>query len=98
MEVLRMCFVLVALVMVGCGGGPAPIAVDPPATPAAAETAKSVLQTVADTGELGSGAEGLRTAIQELNKPDLLADVDALESASDPEAAKAKAKEMLGKL
>ncbi|MCA9125284.1 MAG: hypothetical protein H6821_14025 [Planctomycetaceae bacterium] len=95
---MRVSLVLVALVMVGCGGGPAPIAVEPPAASGAADTAKSVLEGVIESGELGSGAEELRTAIQGLNKPDLLADVDALESASSPDAAKAKAKEMLGKL
>jgi hypothetical protein len=104
MDFLRASLVLMSLFLMGCGGGPAPVAVQPPATPAAAEAAKSALQTVADTGELGSGLETLRTALEELKQSDsekataLLADLDALEASSSPDAAKSKAKEMLGKL
>jgi hypothetical protein len=99
MDLVRASLVLVVLVMVGCGdGGPAPVAVQPPAQATGSDAVKLILDGVASSGELGSGAEGLRTAVKALNKPELLADVDALEGMTDPEAAKAKAKEMIGKL
>ena len=104
MDVARVALVLVMLLVVGCGDGPAPVPVQPPAAPAGVEAAKSVLQGIADSGEVGSGIEGLRTALEELQQSDsakataLLSDLTALEAASSPDQAKAKAKEMLGKL
>jgi len=104
MDFVRVSFVVIVLAMVGCDSGPAPVAVEPPASSAAAETVKSILQGVSESGELGSGAEELRGALEEMKQSDsatattLLADLAALESSRDPDAAKAKAKEMLGKL
>lgn len=93
---------LCAAVLMGCGGGgiPAPVSVTPPPPPAV----KALLEDVARTGELGSGAEGVRTALTELkasNGPvaeELLKELDQLEKLSDPAKIKAKAKAMADKL
>lgn len=93
---------LCSAILVGCGGGgiPAPVAVTPPPPPAV----KSLLEDVAKSGELGSGAEGIRTALTELkasNGPvaeELLKELDQLEKLNDPVKIKAKAKAMAGKL
>ena len=105
MDLVRGSIVLIVLAMIGCGGGgPAPVAVEPPAQTAGIDAVKSMLQDVAGSGELGSGAEGLRTALEAMKGSDaakataLLADLDALEASGSPDAAKAKATEMLGKL
>ncbi len=104
MHFVRVSLVLISLAMIGCGGGPAPVSVQPQAKAAPTQIAKSVLETVAGTGEVGSGVGELRTALEELKQTDsakataLLTDLDALEKSANPEAAKAKAKAMLGKL
>jgi len=72
-------------------------------TPSAAN-AKGMLEEVAETGELGSGAMLLRESLEQIQQSDatkgdpLVADMDALEGLTDPEAVKAKAKEMADKL
>lgn len=102
MTFVRVLFVLALLAVVGCGSQPAPIAVTPVET-SPADTARAVLEGIAESGEVGSGVDELRTALEELKQTDaakadaLLTDLSALEAASG-EAAKAKANEMLGKL
>ncbi len=57
MDLVRGSIVLIVLAMIGCGdGGPAPVAVEPPAQTAGIDAVKSMLQDVAGSGELGSGA------------------------------------------
>jgi hypothetical protein len=97
MPVFKILAFLSVVAMLGCGGDK-PIEVTPPPPPPAAENAKTVLQEIAQTGQVGSGAMQLRENLEELNQPALLADMDALERMSDPDQIKAKASEMLGKL
>ena len=98
MNFVRVSLVLATLAFVGCGSGPAPIAVEAPAEASGSEAAKAILNGIAETGEVGSASEELRTSLESMGKSELLGDVDALESAASPDAAKAKAKEILGKL
>ena len=51
MDLVRASLVLVALVMVGCGGGgPAPVAVQPPAQATGSDAVKLILDGVAASG------------------------------------------------
>jgi hypothetical protein len=73
-------------------------------TPAGPPPAKALLEEVAKTGELGSGAMEIRTSLEQLKATDsakgtaLLSDLDQLEKMSDPEQIKTKAREMSSKL
>ena len=91
------------LLSIGCGGGTANIpeeAVTPPAAP----PAKAMLNDVANTGELGSGASLIRDALEAMKATDaakvepLLKEMTELEGMSDPAKIKAKAKAMADKL
>lgn len=93
MTIIRILVLLSVVAIVGCGE-----TVTPPPTPPAAESAKTVLQEIAQSGQVGSGAMTLRENLEELNKQALVTDLDALEGMSDPAQIKAKANEMLGKL
>ncbi len=105
MNFLRMLLLCTVVAMLGCGSGPGSDseAVTPP-TVQPADQAKAVLENVAQTGELGSGIGELRPLFEQIKATDaakgdaLLSDLTALESSTSPDAAKAKAKEMLGKL
>ena len=63
-----------------------------------------MLDNVATSGELGSGADALKTELSNLAKTDeakakaLVADLEKMQKLSDPEAVKALAKQMAGKL
>ena len=62
---------------------------------------KKMLEAIAESGEGGSGLVGLRPSIEGLsspNKEELLADLDKLEAATDPEEVKKIATRMAGKL
>lgn len=65
---------------------------------------KASLETIAQTGEMGSAAMGFRETLEEMKKTDatkadkLLADLDKLEASSTPAQTKKIAKEMIGKL
>lgn len=91
-----------SLFVVGCGGNdlPSPVAVEPAAPPAL----KPMLENVAATGELGSGAEAIQTELDNLAKTDdakakaLKADLERMQKLSEPEAVKALAKQMTAKL
>ena len=88
---------------IGCSSQPAPVRVEQTSTPAA-DKAKAVLQDVANSGELGSGLEELRMALDELKQSDaakaeaLLQDLQKLESSGGGDAAKSQAQQMLDKL
>ena len=103
MRFVRILPVLIALAGVGCSSQPAPVAVQQTTTPAA-DKAKAVLQDVANSGELGSGLEELKMALEELKQSDaakaeeLLQDLQKLESSGGGDAAKSQAEQMLGKL
>ncbi|WP_197451448.1 hypothetical protein [Rosistilla oblonga] len=104
MEMMGRCVfgVLLTLAMIGCGSGTAPVKVQPTATPAA-QTVKATLEQVAESGELGSGAEELQKALEEMKASDpakadaLLSDFESLKNSSGA-SAKSKAKAMLGKM
>lgn len=105
MRFLRLFPVLVAFSAIGCGATqPSPVRVQPPAESSAADTAKGVLEGVAESGELGSGGEELKMALEEMKSTDsakaeeLLQDYQKLESAGGGDAAKTQAKAMLDKL
>lgn len=95
-------FSILCIWLVGCGGSPSVTteAVTPPPPPAA----KALLTDVAGSGELGSGAETIRQALEELKATDaakaegLLKELGEMEVMSDPNKIKAKAKAMADKL
>ena len=70
----------------------------------ALETVKTVLTELSESGAMGSGVGKLMAALEEYKAVDaakaeeLRKDAQSMMSASSPDAVKAKAKEMLGKL
>jgi hypothetical protein len=94
---------LVALTLAGCSGQVAPVQVTP-TKPSAMEIGKSLLEQVAETGEIGSGLDEFKMALEELKQTDaakaqeLLDGVAKLESAGGGDAAKAQAKALMEKL
>ena len=98
MVYLRILILLAVAVVVGCQGGDESINVQPTQAPAA-QSAKAILESAAETGELGSAMMELRTSLEGFEEGKaLLPDLDALEAMADPEEIKAKAKEMADKL
>ena len=98
MVYLRILILLAVAVVVGCQGDES-ISVDQPGALPAAENAKAILESAAESGELGSAAMDLRSNLEQLDQSEaLLADLDALEAMTDPAEIKAKAKEMADKL
>jgi hypothetical protein len=90
--------VLSAMFLIGCGGAKAP---PPPKIEATTTTLKSRLESVAQSGFLGSAAAGMQQAIQKLpadKSADLLKDYDELEKANSPAEVKTIAKRMADKL
>lgn len=102
MNFLRIVVLLSIVALFGCQSES--VSVEQPEALPAAENAKVLLEGVAETGQLGSGAMSLRESLEELKQADaakadpLLADLDELESLTDPAAIKAKAREMADKL
>ena len=104
MSLARLLLLFAVALIVGCGGSEKfeTIRVTPPSSPT--DQARTVLDGVAQTGEVGSGVDELRQLFEQIKQSDpakgdaLLNDLSALESTKDPSAAKAKAQEMLGKL
>ena len=96
MVYLRILILLAVAVVVGCQGDES-VRVD---QPAAAENAKAILESAAESGsELGSAAMGLRESLEGFEEGKaLLPDLDALEAMTNPAQIKAKAKEMADKL
>jgi hypothetical protein len=92
--------VLALSVAVGCGGGGSSPPTEPSPTPEVTSDAqlKERLQYIAESGGMGSAFAGIKELCEKSGKPALVADAQKLESAQSPEAAKAIAKGMLGKL
>lgn len=94
--------ICLSLPIAGCGGNdlPKPVSVTPAPPPAL----KQMLDSVAQTGELGSGADAIQTEIDSLAKTDdakakaLKTDLEKMQKMSEPEQVKAIAKQMAGKL
>lgn len=90
------------LLFAGCGGVaniPEEKVTPPPAPPA-----KAMLEDIAKSGELGSGASLIREALEAMKATEpakvepLLKEMGELEGMSDPAKIKAKAKSMANKL
>ena len=93
---------LVVASLAGCGGaGDAPVNVTPPAS---TEQLKAALNDVAQSGQLGSGGMVIEQEIETIRATDaakadmLQKGYDELKAATSPEAAKAKAQELMSKL
>lgn len=99
---LGLLFLLLAVA--GCGESIKSVPISPGAPPAAVDSAKAVLNDLANTGEMGSGMETLKQSLEQIKQGDaakgdaLLADFEALSAETDAEKIKAKAKEMADKL
>lgn len=99
---LSVCFLSLCVSLIGCSGNdlPKPVSVTPAASPAL----KQMLDSVADTGELGSGADAIQTELDNLAKTDeakaktLKSDLEKMQKLSEPDAVKALAKQMASKL
>ncbi len=92
---------LALVATLGCGSGNrVDVTVTPPPPPAA----KLLLQEVAATGQLGSGAEAIREGLEMLKQSDphkaelLLREFDQLSKAAHPHSVSAKAKALAAKL
>lgn len=99
---LRNFFMSLSMIaIVGCGSANIP---DTAVTPPPAPPVKAMLDDVAKSGELGSGASLIREALEAMKATDaakaeeLLKEMTALEGLSDPAKIKAKAKAMSAKL
>jgi len=94
-----------ALAVIGCSGGtgPGPQKVQPVQVQPA-DAIRSALESVAQTGQLGSEGLTIQENIEKLRASDpakaeeLAKDYEALQGMSDPAKVRAKAQEMLGKL
>lgn len=100
MRILRVWWaLLLAMVCTGCGSSK-PVA-PPPSGPS---MVKSILQDLANTGQINSGIEELQRQLEAMKATDpgkataLLADYKELRSLSKPQAIKTKAKAMIDKL
>ncbi len=98
-----LCVLVLVMLAVGCGP-PQGTTKGAQATPSQ-DRAKAALQDVVKTGEVGSGLDDVQTYLEGLKKTDaakadsLSKEFAALQGKSGrPEEAKAKAKELLGKL
>lgn len=94
---------LLVLTLTGCSGEVAPVQVTP-TKPSATEIGKSLLEQVVQTGEIGSGLDEFKAALEEMKQTDaakaaeLLAGVAKLETAGSGPAAQAEAKKLLDQL
>lgn len=102
---MKKCFVLNAAVLMmssciaGCGVGTSPPSPEsPPPEVTSDAQLKERLEFIANNGGMGSAFAGIKEMCEKSGKPGLSADAAKLESARSPEAAKAIAKGMLGKL
>lgn len=106
----RFTYVLACLVGVSLGCGQEGVVPAPADTPVTTEVAlptdqlKKTLEEIANTGEAGSAAAGLRPGIEALKAQDaakgtaLLNDLDQLESSNNPTQVKSLAKKMAAQL
>jgi len=97
---LRMMIALLFMgYVIGCSSEPAAVDVKPVASPA-----KALLEEVAKTGELGSGAMDIDTALNKMKSTDgakadkLLKEFGELKTAKSPDEVKSKAKAMADQL
>jgi len=83
----------------GCGGGSS-APTEPSPSPEVTNDAqlKERLEFIANNGGMGSAFAGIKELCEKNGKTELVADATKLEAAQSPEAAKAIAKGMLGKL
>lgn len=91
---------VVVIGLAGCGGS----VESEPVQPASPPPVKPMLEEIAASGEVGSGAETIREALTTLKASEgakaeeLLKDLDELEKLSDPSQIRQKAKAMADKL
>ncbi|MFI4852244.1 MAG: hypothetical protein ACIAZJ_24310 [Gimesia chilikensis] len=107
MKTLSALLILLAVICTGCGGGgggDAENAATERNNVTSTDDMKASLESIAQSGEMGSAAMGFRETLEELKKTDstkadqLLSDLDKLEAASSPAATKKIAKSMADKL
>lgn len=107
MKVIPAILLLFVMMCVGCGdGGNGAADSDEPDTNNITSTAdmKSALETIAQSGEMGSAAMGFRETLDGLKKTDaakadkLLSDLEKLEKATTPAETKKIAKQMADQL
>lgn len=100
------CSIALLPLLTGCGGksgGPS-VSVEQTAKPKSSDELKSRLQGIAQSGEAGSAAAGLRPAIEEMKSgnpqvaTELLSELSKLEASTTPAEAKAIATRMVAKL
>ena len=99
MWMVRFCFLLGMVAVLGCGSE-----TRPPAEPegdALTKEVKQALENVAETGEGLGEARGVLESLKEIDAAQadrISKDLDALEALSSPDEKKAKAKEIADKL
>lgn len=106
MKAIPTILLLFVMTCVGCGGGDNAGGDTVVETNNITSTAdmKSALESIAQTGEMGSAAMGFRETLDGLKQSDaakadkLLSDLDKLEAASTPAATKKIAKQMADQL
>ncbi len=104
MWLARFAFLLGMVVLLGCGAPTTATGGAEAEADGLADSVKSALQDVADTGELGEGfgeARGMTEGLIELDPErgnKLSADLDAIEALATPDERKAKAKEIVDSL
>lgn len=105
MDTVRWLLLLLVTATVGCGAKTfESVAVDALPTVPPAQKAKTLLEGVASSGQLGSGAEEIKMTLEELKKTDaakadqLLNDMKQLEATPEGPGMMAKAKAMAAKL
>ncbi len=102
MNLLRFLVLLGAVAVVGCG--PSAQLSGTAEEKAPSDIVKETLEQIAESGQSGSEVGAMMVALEEMRATDaatadaLIEDGNALMATSDPEAVKAKAKEMLAKL
>jgi len=90
---------LFVALFLGCSNEPAPVTQTPGSPPV-----KAALEQIATTGEMGSGMMEVEQGLNDLKKTDaakadkLLKEFAELQTASDPETVKTKAKAMADQL
>lgn len=91
---------VIACSTIGCGSGDTKVTVEPKEVPA-----KALLESVASSGELGSGAIEIRDALESMKASgdtakadELLAELEELQKMSNPDQIKKKAASMASKL
>ena len=103
MAYLRFCVLVMFVAAAGCGGGLESTKLESPAQPGVSMV-KSALESVAETGVLGSEMMSVQQGLEDMKSTDaekaekVSAAVGELSAATSAEARKAKAREILGML